>query len=91
MYFILKNWGRETIWFFFVVFCFWSKLSFNSTCYDDGPAGIKLNRGPVAQDQYKSAWAPENCRTVAQMTTDILIISCAKSVSAGPQEFLLGY
>jgi len=65
-------------------------MTFNSTCYDDGSAGIKPNKGPVAQDHYKSAWAPENFWTVAQMTTDILIISCAKSV-ARPQEFLLGY
>jgi len=42
---------------------------------------IKFNRDSVAQDHENLAWAPENLQKVAHLATEILNISCAKSVT----------
>ena len=44
----------------------------------------------VKANEKKKMPGPLKILTVVQMDTDVLIISCAKSI-AGPKEFLLGY
>jgi len=46
--------------------------------------------GLVAKDTNILSLAPENYQTVAQLTTEIMNISCVKSVGGQPK-FLLGY
>jgi hypothetical protein len=52
--------------------------------------GGNIARSQVVQDHLNLAWTPENFHIVAKLATDVLNVTCAKSVS-GSQEFWLGY
>ena len=79
----------------YFIFITWRNIHYISSSHPQlgrfgGRAGKKLNRVPVAQDHNNLALASEKFQTVAQLSIEILNISCITLI-AGPQEILLGY